>query len=289
MRAEIDKLPEREKLVLSLYYDEGLTLAEIGQVLGVTESRVSQIHTKAVLHLRARAGRRRRRLTPPALAIAGVRLAGCRPVARRPSRRPCVRSSRRGRVRRCAVVLVASVAGRSPAPAVPCWPPPVDAPVVDPFRAPACAWCPAIGASSTAPPPGSRCAAVGGRRRSTFAGVGRRHALRRRRPRRRAAGHVRRPGRPRRARRATSSWPAASSARAGRRASTSGCARGDDVRRSGAAASACWRCRPRLVPTDGTAAAAGAAADAAVRAPSAVATRDGAPIALLRSNRRIGR
>ena len=37
-----------------LYYDEGLTLSEIGQVLGVTESRVSQIHTKSVLHLRAR-------------------------------------------------------------------------------------------------------------------------------------------------------------------------------------------------------------------------------------------
>ncbi len=54
MRAEIRKLPEREKLVLSLYYDEGLTLAEIGDVLGVTESRVSQIHTKSVLHLRSR-------------------------------------------------------------------------------------------------------------------------------------------------------------------------------------------------------------------------------------------
>ena len=36
------------------YYDEGLTLSEIGSILGVTESRVSQIHTKAVLHLRAR-------------------------------------------------------------------------------------------------------------------------------------------------------------------------------------------------------------------------------------------
>ena len=54
MKAEIKRLPEREKLVLSLYYDEGLTLAEIGQVLGVTESRVSQIHTKSVLHLRSR-------------------------------------------------------------------------------------------------------------------------------------------------------------------------------------------------------------------------------------------
>ena len=54
MRSEIKRLPEREKLVLSLYYDEGLTLAEIGEVLGVTESRVSQIHTKSVLHLRSR-------------------------------------------------------------------------------------------------------------------------------------------------------------------------------------------------------------------------------------------
>lgn len=54
MHAEIRKLPEREKLVLSLYYDEGLTLAEIGQVLGVSESRVPQIHTKSLLHLRSR-------------------------------------------------------------------------------------------------------------------------------------------------------------------------------------------------------------------------------------------
>lgn len=54
VRQEVMKLPEREKLVMSFYYDEGLTLAEIGSVLGVTESRVSQIHTKAVLHLRSR-------------------------------------------------------------------------------------------------------------------------------------------------------------------------------------------------------------------------------------------
>jgi RNA polymerase sigma factor for flagellar operon FliA len=54
VRQEVLRLPEREKLVMSFYYDEGLTLAEIGSVLGVTESRVSQIHTKAVLHLRAR-------------------------------------------------------------------------------------------------------------------------------------------------------------------------------------------------------------------------------------------
>mgnify|MGYP000372923888 CR=1 FL=1 len=54
VKGEVLRLPDREKLVLSLYYDESLTLAEIGTVLGVTESRVSQIHTKAVLHLRAR-------------------------------------------------------------------------------------------------------------------------------------------------------------------------------------------------------------------------------------------
>jgi RNA polymerase sigma factor FliA len=50
----INQLPEREKIVITLYYYEGLTLAEIGQVLGVTESRISQIHTKAVLQLRGK-------------------------------------------------------------------------------------------------------------------------------------------------------------------------------------------------------------------------------------------
>jgi len=50
----INTLPEREKIVLTLYYYENLTLQEIGRVLGVTESRVCQIHTKAVLHLRSR-------------------------------------------------------------------------------------------------------------------------------------------------------------------------------------------------------------------------------------------
>jgi len=50
----INRMPEREKIVLTLYYYEGLTLAEIGSVLGVTESRVCQIHTKAVLQLRSR-------------------------------------------------------------------------------------------------------------------------------------------------------------------------------------------------------------------------------------------
>ena len=50
----INALPEREKLVVTLYYYEELTLREIGEVLGVTESRVSQLHTKAVLRLKAR-------------------------------------------------------------------------------------------------------------------------------------------------------------------------------------------------------------------------------------------
>jgi RNA polymerase sigma factor FliA len=50
----IARLPEREKLVVTLYYYEELTLREIGEVLGVTESRVSQLHTKAVLRLKSR-------------------------------------------------------------------------------------------------------------------------------------------------------------------------------------------------------------------------------------------
>lgn len=54
VRAEIGKLPDREQLVLSLYYDEGLTLAQIARVIGVSESRVPQLHSKSVLHLRSR-------------------------------------------------------------------------------------------------------------------------------------------------------------------------------------------------------------------------------------------
>lgn len=50
----IDALPEREKLVVALYYDEELNLKEIGEVLGVSESRVCQIHSQAMLRLRAR-------------------------------------------------------------------------------------------------------------------------------------------------------------------------------------------------------------------------------------------
>lgn len=48
----VDKLPERERLVVSLYYFEGLTFKEIGRVLGVSESRVYQLHTQAMTRLR---------------------------------------------------------------------------------------------------------------------------------------------------------------------------------------------------------------------------------------------
>lgn len=50
----ISNLPERERLVLALYYDEELNLREVGEVLGVSESRVSQIHSQAMLRLQAR-------------------------------------------------------------------------------------------------------------------------------------------------------------------------------------------------------------------------------------------
>ena len=50
----IKKLPDKEKKVIVLYYYEDLTLREIGEVLEVTESRVSQLHTKAVMRLRGK-------------------------------------------------------------------------------------------------------------------------------------------------------------------------------------------------------------------------------------------
>lgn len=52
--AGIETLPEREKLMMALYYDEELNLKEIGAVLGVTESRVSQLHSQAVARLRVK-------------------------------------------------------------------------------------------------------------------------------------------------------------------------------------------------------------------------------------------
>ncbi|MBR4159125.1 MAG: sigma-70 family RNA polymerase sigma factor, partial [Spirochaetia bacterium] len=56
----IKELPEKEQKVLVLYYYEELTLKEIGRVLDVTESRVSQLHTKAIIRLRARLTNSRR-------------------------------------------------------------------------------------------------------------------------------------------------------------------------------------------------------------------------------------
>lgn len=50
----LDALPEKERLALSLYYYEELTMREVGEVLGVTESRVSQLHAKALLRLKSR-------------------------------------------------------------------------------------------------------------------------------------------------------------------------------------------------------------------------------------------
>ena len=65
----IGGLPERERLVMTLYYYEETTMKEIGLILGVVESRISQIHASAVLHLRARladlAIRQRPNATPP--------------------------------------------------------------------------------------------------------------------------------------------------------------------------------------------------------------------------------
>ena len=50
----LKELPEQEKLVMALYYYEEMTLKEIGMVMDISESRVSQIHTKAIIHLRSR-------------------------------------------------------------------------------------------------------------------------------------------------------------------------------------------------------------------------------------------
>jgi RNA polymerase sigma factor for flagellar operon FliA len=80
----ISQLGEREKTVLSLYYYEGLTLAEIGEILGVTESRVCQIHTKAVLQLRTRLSERRADGTQILAHVPGrARRAGVRSSASR--------------------------------------------------------------------------------------------------------------------------------------------------------------------------------------------------------------
>lgn len=55
----IDKLPEKEKLVISLYYYEEMTLKEISAIMGVSESRISQLHTKAILRLKGKLARQK--------------------------------------------------------------------------------------------------------------------------------------------------------------------------------------------------------------------------------------
>jgi len=54
LQSAIETLPEREKLILALYYDEELNLKEIGEVIDVSESRVSQIHSQAMVRLKSR-------------------------------------------------------------------------------------------------------------------------------------------------------------------------------------------------------------------------------------------
>jgi RNA polymerase sigma factor for flagellar operon FliA len=54
MLLTLDQLPEQERLVVALYYYEHLTLKEIGRTLGISESRVSQVHTRAMLRLKLR-------------------------------------------------------------------------------------------------------------------------------------------------------------------------------------------------------------------------------------------
>jgi RNA polymerase sigma factor FliA len=54
----IEELPEKEKLVLSLYYTDELTMKETGDVVGVTESRVSQLHSQAIIRLRSKLRKR---------------------------------------------------------------------------------------------------------------------------------------------------------------------------------------------------------------------------------------
>jgi RNA polymerase sigma factor for flagellar operon FliA len=54
MLRTLDQLPEQERLVVALYYYEHMTLKEIGRTLGISESRVSQVHTRAMTRLRLR-------------------------------------------------------------------------------------------------------------------------------------------------------------------------------------------------------------------------------------------
>ena len=133
-------MPEREKIVLTLYYYEGLTLAEIGQVLGVTESRVCQIHTKAVLHLRARlsAGDRdacliRSPLPTPCHSLP-LRMTFAMGEARAQSACSSLScSSRCSPRRRCPPRADDATSTLD-------YRPPVDAPIIDHFRPPPAKW-----------------------------------------------------------------------------------------------------------------------------------------------------
>ena len=69
----VDRMPERERAVLKMYYYDGLTLTEIGGVLGVTESRVCQIHTKALRQLRSKLADRAERAVPVSRPIRAQR------------------------------------------------------------------------------------------------------------------------------------------------------------------------------------------------------------------------
>jgi RNA polymerase sigma factor for flagellar operon FliA len=64
LREAVDRMPERDRAVLTMYYYDGLTLTEIGRVLGVTESRVCQIHTKALRQLRSKLADGAERVVP---------------------------------------------------------------------------------------------------------------------------------------------------------------------------------------------------------------------------------
>src|SRR6202012_1500649 len=82
--AAVDGMPERERTVLMMYYYDGLTLTEIGNVLGVTESRVCQIHTKALRQLRSKLADRPEPARRPAATSGSGGGAATREVAARP-------------------------------------------------------------------------------------------------------------------------------------------------------------------------------------------------------------
>jgi RNA polymerase sigma factor for flagellar operon FliA len=69
MTEEVERLPERDRMILSLYYEQELTMKEIGKVLGITESRICQIHTRTMRELERRL---RHHLGAPPEAVAGI-------------------------------------------------------------------------------------------------------------------------------------------------------------------------------------------------------------------------